>query len=723
MATTNGGFTFSNGYRQEATTNPWDDSGNSEAWDGQEPHYSVPPSVELLTSTVHNHLGHSYLRTWPTIYNGTASPHGVPDWWKPPSQVDVLICGADGVQPRFLEILGTWGLAEEVAEEGPLIERTAIYKDGKPLLHGRSHQSDSRYRGLHVITQGQIERIYVRDLYRHQVLVDRNTTLKKYQVEDQDGSDPWPVKGIISNNETGEEELVEAKFLVGSDGGASSIRRSLGVPFDGVSTDIYWGIMDCIFESDYPHAWLFGSVINSNHGGCVIIPREQGYIRLYTQLDVSQTGPIAQSRLAKDASFQESGGHVDVHSITADEVLEQANRIFAPYKLRFAAPLSWFTVWKISERVARSFSSKDLRVHLAGDAAHIHSVMGAFGLNASILDSSNLAWKLGLCCSGAADMQSLMPTYDKERRLHAARIIETSGQYLRFVCNSELPVANLYRLGADLGCDLSGDESGSPKKSNGAHGTNGINGEDARYVPMLNRTLAPSMASNQSNGLAQNTNDADEEAIRSEDLAFLHSFFGQNGQFLLGTDCAYGSSCLTPRIVANLHGVRRASTLCNGVRAPSPRVCFNTGSTGYLYDRMKGADRFHLLVFGSDLQGPGRGRLASFSRALGEASGFYTRFGGAKRFNVLLIAKGAPFEVDALLRGDSDLTTLREEAVIVSDDRTPEDDAHSVYGVDHSTGAVVVVRPDLWVGTVATPDQTLELDAYFSSFLISVEHA
>jgi phenol 2-monooxygenase len=35
-----------------------------------------------------------------------------------------------------------------------------------------------------------------------------------------------------------------------------------------------------------------------------------------------------------------------VHTITPEEVLEQANKIFSPYKLKFAAPLSWFAVWK-----------------------------------------------------------------------------------------------------------------------------------------------------------------------------------------------------------------------------------------------------------------------------------------------------------------------------------------------------------------------------------------
>lgn len=170
-----------------------------------------------------------------------------------------LIAGrADGVQPRFLETLHSWGLAAEVHEEGPLIERTAIYKDGKKLLFTRSHQSDSRYRGLHIITQGQIERIYIRDLLRHKTLVERETTVTKFSVADETSGEQYPVQATLRNERTGLEEEVRAKFLIGSDGASSSIRKQLEIPFDGVSTDIYWGIMDCIFESDYPHAWVFG---------------------------------------------------------------------------------------------------------------------------------------------------------------------------------------------------------------------------------------------------------------------------------------------------------------------------------------------------------------------------------------------------------------------------------------------------------------------------------
>ena len=176
-----------------------------------------------------------------------------------------LIAGrADSVLPRYLETLASWGIAPEVHEEGPIIERTAIYKDGKMIFHGRTHQSDSRYRGLHVITQGQLERIFIRDLVRHRVLVERDTQLLDYDVS-KDSSESHPVRATIRSGKNGKEEVIKAKFLVGCDGAASPIRHKLGIPFDGVSTDIYWGIMDCKFESDYPHAWIFGYVFGCSN--------------------------------------------------------------------------------------------------------------------------------------------------------------------------------------------------------------------------------------------------------------------------------------------------------------------------------------------------------------------------------------------------------------------------------------------------------------------------
>ena len=88
-------FTWRNGFRELGNEVPWKNNRVDILDETKEPHYVAPPASEILTSNVHNALGLNTLRTWPTIYDGTSSPHGVPDWWKPESEVDVLICGGE----------------------------------------------------------------------------------------------------------------------------------------------------------------------------------------------------------------------------------------------------------------------------------------------------------------------------------------------------------------------------------------------------------------------------------------------------------------------------------------------------------------------------------------------------------------------------------------------------------------------------------------------------
>ncbi|MCJ1468242.1 hypothetical protein MMC07_006870 [Pseudocyphellaria aurata] len=705
MATILPPLTWENGFAEPAQTATWADKDNNLTENGEKSHHVIPPSDEPLTSTVHNSLGFNAIRTWPTIYNGTESPHGVPNWWRPSEEVDVLICGAgafglemavtlvrqgvifriidkaespllagraDAVHPRSLELLHSWGLAEEFHEEGPIMDHTASYKDGKQLFYGRTYQSDSRYRGIHIITQGQIERIYIRDLLRHQILVERCAFIDGFEVQN-DSSTMHPVRATIKNTKTGRTDVVRAKFLVGADGAASSIRKQLKIPFDGISTDIFWAIMDCKFDTDHPYFTTFGVVMNSEHGGCIIVPREDGYTRQvkYHEVNAERAQTLTRKIHADPCSptSGETGGRVDDHAMTVEEVLEQTNKIFAPWTVRFAAPLSWFAVWKISERVARSFSSPDLRVHLGGDAAHIHSVLGAFGLNSSIYDASNLGWKLGLCVQNRAQLSSLLPTYDCERRLFANRVIRASGAYLRFICNSRIPLAELRGLGDDLEIH-------------------------SETLPLLDGT-------------------------READLKFLRVFFGRHDKFLLGLETPHTTSVICPAKAE--HGPRTPVTVLNGRRAPNPRVSFKSDATGYLYDKLTGVARFHILIFGSDLRGPVRERIARFSQQALGSTGFFTKFGGSVMFNVVLVTKALPSETAKLLQPDDEkdeLMHLREHATIVYDDRSPDEDGHYCYGINHARGAVVIVRPDLWVGVSAWPEEVDVPETYFAGFLV-----
>lgn len=63
--------------------------------------YISPPSKELVTSQAHNELGINIIRTWPTLYDGTNNPHGLPTWWKPSRDVDVLIVGGKNIPRAF----------------------------------------------------------------------------------------------------------------------------------------------------------------------------------------------------------------------------------------------------------------------------------------------------------------------------------------------------------------------------------------------------------------------------------------------------------------------------------------------------------------------------------------------------------------------------------------------------------------------------------------------
>ncbi len=302
--------------------------------------------------------------------------------------------------------------------------------------------------------------------------------------------------------------------------------------------------------------------------------------------------------------------------------------------------------------------------------SHVHSVLGAFGLNSSIYDAANLGWKLGLCVKNLAKPSSILPTYDQERRLFANRVIRCSGAYLRFICNSHLPLAELRGLGEEL--------------------------------ETHNETLPI------------------RDGTREADVRFVNAFFGRNAKFLLGVEVPIVESVICPPMP---QGAKQTpTTVMNGARAPNPRVCFDASHTSYLYDKTIGASRFHILIFGSNLRGPARERIARFSQqGLGPGS-FFARFGGRSRFNVVLILKALPHEAEELLSSsdwkEDELNLLRENATLVFDDRSPDEDAHYWYGINHARGAVVVVRPDLWVGMSAWPEDVQAVDTYFAGFLV-----
>jgi phenol 2-monooxygenase len=257
-----------------------------------------------------------------------------------------------------------------------------------------------------------------------------------------------------------------------------------------------------------------------------------------------------------------------------------------------------------------------------------------------------------------------------ERRLHAANVVELSGKYLRYCCNSDEPVPHTHEQGKDLGAEAI------------EHAVRGKPYGFAKPGEKLPEHL------------------------------YLADYYHKYGAFMLGLDVAYGKSALFPRQDDGSVPV----VVDNGVRAPNPRVSLSSGTTGYLYDVMQGARYFHIVVFASSLEGLAKQNIQQFAQSLSDPSSFYTRYGGKSVFNIVVVIKRLPFELDTVMAGP-EFQTLKDVASTVFDDQPPDEDAHTMWGVDHGTGAVVVVRPDLWVGRSVRPDRIGELEGYFSGFL------
>jgi hypothetical protein len=99
----------------------------------------------------------------------------------------------------------------------------------------------------------------------------------------------------------------------------------------------------------------------------------------------------------------------------------------------------WLSVYHSHHRYVSTF--RQGRCFLAGDAAHIHSPVGAQGMNTGLQDAHNLAWKLAMVISGQAEPH-ILETYDEERLPIAKRLVRTTDRVFNLTLNTN-PLARL----------------------------------------------------------------------------------------------------------------------------------------------------------------------------------------------------------------------------------------------------------------------------------------
>jgi len=176
---------------------------------------------------------------------------------------------------------------------------------------------------------------------------------------------------------------------------------------EGEQSDYIWGVVDMVPETNFPDVRNRAN-IHSEHGSCMIIPREGDLVRFYTQLsDADIICPLTK--------------RVEKNKVDPQKLISALRKILQPFELAEVEEIQWWTVYLIGQRVASSYSVKD-RVFIAGDACHTHSPKAGQGMNASMNDTHNLAWKLTQVLRGWAH-PSLLKTYEQERRKYAQDLI------------------------------------------------------------------------------------------------------------------------------------------------------------------------------------------------------------------------------------------------------------------------------------------------------------
>ncbi|KAF7195852.1 Phenol hydroxylase [Pseudocercospora fuligena] len=317
---------------------------------------------------------------------------------------------ADGLQPKTIETLKQMRLADDLLKYGVKFYDICFWSS-TPDVPLRRTGRDLAYPPevvdlldpyMILNHQGSVEEVFLKDLESRGVEVLRSSAFVSAQ--EALGQDR-ALTISYQNRINGRVEELRADFLVGCDGAHSQVRKSIpGAVAEGASSDALWGVLDGEVDSNFPDLWSKTIVQSHKYGSILFIPRERNLTRLYIELK------------------SEDGRGISKAEATQEYVLEAARRILHPYKLDFTM-VEWFGAYQIGQRVTSRFSDDSQRMFLAGDASHTHSPKAAQGMNTSMHDSLNLAWKLNLAIRGLAK-PDLLATYQQERRQIAQDLID-----------------------------------------------------------------------------------------------------------------------------------------------------------------------------------------------------------------------------------------------------------------------------------------------------------
>ncbi|OQD82102.1 hypothetical protein PENANT_c023G01340 [Penicillium antarcticum] len=604
----------------------------------------------------------------------------------------VFVGHADGLRPRTLELFDSMGFQHRVMQEGSISTEANFWVPGEGGKLARkgpfniSRPDESPYHNTR-LNQGRIERFILDSIKEHSDLeVERGIIAESLEYDENLENDPNSYPITVKLRSQGEEALnplynhsqsasgatrkeSERHYLLPDDWNDQAQRGNFESKVEIVRAKYLIGC-------DGAHSWtrkqldipVEGSNTDHIWGVIDVIPISDFPDIRRVSIVSNAAGTIliiprerGLVRFYVPVHVCEAGSttRFDRSTITPEVIRTRVQAILSPFTFDFQA-CSWWTVYQVGQRIASKFTKGD-RIFLAGDAVHTHSPKMGLGMNMSMQDGFNLGWKVALAVAGTVQPSILM-TYDLERHPLAEMLVDF----------------------------------------------------DRHWSPMFIDQKSPE--------------EKDTKAAAMFDIA------GKFEDFADGWKVFYPGSCL----VCKPGSEAVARYIVPGERLKPVKLRNQAeGGTKWTTTLLESDGRFRILVLAGDVRNPmQRGRLETLCQVL--TGQFAPKPSPLDRYVSIAGRHDSPLDVvtvhsvpwkeaeffdfpeilhplDAVRGWAYDKIWCDDSCIF---DRYCDGTAYEKWGVDWVLGALVVVRPDQYIGWVGELGDVDEMTEYLDAILV-----
>jgi 3-(3-hydroxy-phenyl)propionate hydroxylase len=295
-----------------------------------------------------------------------------------------------GISSRTIEVLDQRGIAERFLAAGQIAQVT-----GFAVTRLDISDFPTRHNYGLALRQKFIERILAAWLAEQGVQIRYAREISTFTQHDD------RVDITLTNGET-----LQAQYLVGCDGGRSTVRKTAGIDFPG------WDATTSNLLAEVEMTELPPYGVHRSSDGVYAFGRSEFEIK-GSEIIYKDIGPIGVMV-----------PELDANATTEPTLDDLKTRLIALCGTDYGVHSpTWISRFTDMSRQASSY--RHHRVLLAGDAAHVHSPIGGMGLGTGLQDAVNLGWKLAQVVQGNSP-DTLLDTYHSERHPVGARVLKAT---------------------------------------------------------------------------------------------------------------------------------------------------------------------------------------------------------------------------------------------------------------------------------------------------------